>query len=164
MTCLLLAAAFMALCIGILAITWAGGDMAEQVTAPRLDLGELRRLHEAATPGPWEWIDGDTDKPWDAGDPDQFAPSLRTAWTKKSQFNLGELPVWILNIDQLGDNKNDAALIAAMRNALPALLSIWEAAEEFMDERDSDYPDPKEMARMLIGLRAALAAVRKEET
>ena len=109
------------------------------MTAPRLDLAELRRLHEEATPGPWEssiaGIEGDN---YVAG----TGPWHRVTFNEcASQY--------------------DAALIAAMRNALPALLSIAEAAEAFMsEEHDCDDDQP---CLYHDALSAALAAVRKEE-
>lgn len=81
-----------------------------------LDLNELERLEKAATPGPWEG-------PW--GDTHTVAA-----------FE-GKLNEHSLTNDPRGDafpvtqytQPNDAALIAALRNALPELLRRLRAAE-----------------------------------
>lgn len=74
---------------------------------------ELRGLDAAATKGPWKW-DGDVcDGSQDYRD--QNAPWLVT------DDNL-EIP--ILRGDITGSRDADAALIVAMRNALPALLDL----------------------------------------
>lgn len=106
------------------------------MTAPRLDLGELRRLHEAATPGPWE-----TSR---IGDEPYMRLETKDQGLQISAF-LGAITA----------QEGNMALIAAMRNALPALLSIAEAAEAWL-ERGSTLDTH-------AALRAALAAVRKEE-
>lgn len=117
--------------------------------APRIDLDELERLHRAATPGPWIGRTG-------------------TETTEVSCEETVPVVAW-LGFDD-GDRKRlahnmNAALIAAMRNALPALLSIAEAAEVFFNHEDNDdllCINPGCSAGC-TALRAALAAVRKEE-
>ena len=112
------------------------------MTAPRLDLGELRRLHEAATPGPWE-----TSR---IGDEPYMRLETKDQGLQISAF-LGAITA----------QEGNMALIAAMRNALPALLSIAEAAEAFMsEEHDCDDDQP---CLYHDALSAALAAVRKGE-
>lgn len=64
-----------------------------------IDIDQLRALADAATPGPWEGSGGDI-------------------WSDTHGF---------LSRDEL--ENADAAFIAAMRNALPALLDTVEVAE-----------------------------------
>jgi hypothetical protein len=64
----------------------------------RPDLEELRRLHEAATPGPWEARDNRSGNP-----------------TVGQVGRAGNVTPWIADLD-------DARFIAAARNALPWLL------------------------------------------
>lgn len=120
------------------------------MTAPRLDLGELRRLHEKATPGPWRLSCGDVEQLSDGGSgyPLDFYPDCVTI------IESGD--------DYQGDRKeSDVEAMVAAYNALPALLAIAEAAEAFMsEEHDCDDDQP---CLYHDALSAALAAVRKEE-
>ena len=112
------------------------------MTATRLDLAELRRLHEAATPGPWRTSREDMDS--FVGSSDGGLESVAYIYRDPAD----RIPV-------IGTSyRNDSRLIAAMRNALPALLSIAEAAEAWL-ERGSTLDTH-------AALRATLAAVRKE--
>ncbi len=72
-------------------------------------IARLRALHEAATPGPW------------FGGPGE------------SVYAGEEHPRGSYIADTFGVGGDDAALIAAMRNALPALLDVAEAARDFAD-------------------------------
>lgn len=94
-----------------------------------MTLDDLRALDAAATPGPWE-----VDETW----PDDVV--IYTAEDKRWVVNVGN---WSrqsapdthpADSDYLRNafeaDANDAALIAAARNALPALLAIAEALPE----------------------------------
>ena len=97
-----------------------------EVTVNKISLSALRRLHEAATPGPW--VDMST------------SDEVRPICSVDSE----------ICCDPEGDDReSDRALIAAMRNALPALIDIAEAviadraAQEAvsmacLDDMDSD--------------------------
>lgn len=89
-----------------------------------LELAELARLVDAATPGPWRWVDGDPrdselrkllgseDRAvLDFGSDEQYYPSA------------GEEP-----------SNADAALIAAARTALPALVAFARECKEVLRE------------------------------
>jgi len=105
-----------------------------------LDLNELERLEKSATPGPWEG-------PW--GDTHTVAA-----------FE-GELNEHSLTNDPRGDafpvtqytQPNDAALIAALRNALPELLRRLRAAEADAERyrwlRDTGWPEAIKEGLML---------------
>lgn len=67
-----------------------------------IDIKRLRELMEKATPGPWV----------------QHPQAPRSVHQPEYQC-------WIPALD------TDAELIAAMRNALPALLAAWEDAERY---------------------------------
>jgi len=72
-------------------------------------LAELRRLEAEATPGPWEWV-GDG---LYGHEPDDWVLYLR--WVEDNRVALHR-------------SDHDAALIAALRNAAPALLARAELA------------------------------------
>lgn len=69
-----------------------------------MNLAELRRLEKEATKGPWKAVNADIGH---GGDPNITFP---LAYTN---------PI----------NYENAALISALRNAAPALLDLWEAAQ-----------------------------------
>lgn len=77
---------------------------------------ELRRLHEGATPGPWRWWHRDG-SPWE--------PGSGHPW-RLSSDDPDHGGVLDHRYPDILDPA-DAALIAAMRNALPALLACAEA-------------------------------------
>lgn len=86
---------------------------------PPLDLSELRRLHEAATPGPLYLHTGAIGvNPW---------ISAKGGECSNGDYVRGSC---ILNMVAHDRNEDDAALIVAAVNALPALLSRIEALEE----------------------------------
>jgi hypothetical protein len=95
------------------------GESRESVVA------ELRRLHTAATPGKWFRSGHDPDD-WNVG----VVP--------KDSTNLGEICDLAGWNEQAGAN---AALISESHNALPALLAVVEAAQEFRAEHPAWSPD-----------------------
>lgn len=93
-----------------------------------LDLAELRRLEAAATPGPWvpQSRDDGTSEPW---------------YLDTHAYEDGPEPVWAP--PQYPVSLADARLIAALRNAAPALLAPAAAPEpspdlDFTNARYSD--------------------------
>ena len=113
------------------------------MSAERIDLAELRRLHEAATPGPWEQsiagIEGDN---YVAG----TGPWHRVTFNESASMY-------------------DATLIAAARNALPALLAVVEAALELRAATNSSMRNTgrqthKERGAKIARLLAAEEAYR----
>lgn len=96
---------------------------AAPVTAPAPDLAELRRLHETATPAPWS-----PQRPGRYPCIDVRAPLSRRG------EDISEWPLVTAHQPGVADDwreeaQANAALIAAMRNALPWLLDRAEAAE-----------------------------------
>lgn len=100
-----------------------------------MNIKELRRLERAATPGPWETTT------WDG--------LLYVASVQQLQGSY----VCELGIGSDGAER-DAALIAAARNALPALLRVAEAARELAAGPESTAWDE------LYAAIAALEATR----
>lgn len=94
----------------------------------KLDLGELERLCAAATPGEWRVRERVSDDPyreryWDLEgtypeDPEPYDRPLGTIY--------GDNAVWLKRPEGEGGN---AALIIALRNAAPAMLSRLRALE-----------------------------------
>lgn len=90
------------------------------MTAPLMtaaELVELERLEKEATPGPWEWSDS-------SRDPDEpnelpYVPQGST---------LGD--TLIMLDDTYENSRADCAIIAALRNAFPALLATVRALQE----------------------------------
>ena len=110
---------------------------------------ELLALVGKATPGPWEWINSNTDEPFDFDSPWDGGgyPSLRTVecfGENKTEVRDGgtytsfALPKWILDAEpmQNGNDAANAALIVAAVNALPALCAEVEALFETVRRAD----------------------------
>lgn len=123
-----------------------GGEALSEY-APPLDVARLRRMLEAATPGPWKSPEG---------------------WCIQS-------PKYAVAITTRGPGqKRDAALIVAARNALPALLDAAEERDALRDfinagfncdqkRRQADISAAKErgeLRRERDALQAELAALR----
>lgn len=118
-----------------------------------IDLDELQRLHEAATPGTWEAREHLV---------------LLPLWNRK--YPDGQLRICpSLTYEHQSVEKPNAALIAAARNALPALLRLARrarrleeavrAAEGFISGAMPYYAADRKQAieRVVPLLRAALA-------
>lgn len=107
--------------------------LAEAATPPLTpdQIAELERLEKAATKGPWY----QTGSPWFqdgsgvlAGSPDPHVAPLIVdceSWAGEREEQQRDHPD-----AELADPDDDAALIAAMRNALPALLAEVRRARE----------------------------------
>ena len=80
---------------------------------------ELKRLHAEATPGPWVSRDGVTNI---------FGPQRRmVALASAYSTNVNE--------DRCAaENAANAALILALRNALPAIITLLEAGQALADD------------------------------
>lgn len=87
-------------------------------SAPPLDL--LERLLAVATPGPWEWLDGDFENP------------------DELQDGHGEMVATGFRDQFLRDSVTDGRLCAAARNALPELIAAARRAER-LAEVATDY-------------------------
>lgn len=123
-------------------------------------------MSDMHTPGPWHWVNTETDEPfdfdaeWGGGG----RPSLRTvAVRKKHENSTYELPDWILDAEPM-QNGNDAAnalLIAAAPDLLEALRGLGEAycragAPLSKEERHEDR-------LRLIAARAAIAKATRSD-
>ena len=98
-----------------------------------MNVEQLRQLEQAATPGPWSdpyYVD---DEPGDNG-----------GWVHNGREGSAEYAV-ALTLPYSPKMRDDAELIAAMRNALPALLDVAETAQdvvpsaEFLDHIPGPY-------------------------
>lgn len=118
-----------------------------------LDLDRLAALEAEATPGPWQWVDPDTDLPClpDApcatGDHDRhvYRFSLRTVARFPTDY-VGPLPKFVIHLaEEFSEHEQsdgswthpDAQLITEARNALPELISASRRAGELEAERDA---------------------------
>jgi len=81
---------------------------------------ELRKLHEAATTGPWSQMRNAPGK----------EPIVRFPTDDRDAMICGNSP------GRTGLSIQDARLIAALRNAAPVLLAAWELAEAADDYED----------------------------
>ncbi len=117
----------------------------------KLDLAELRRLHEAATPGPW-------DERGDENDRESSSYVVSEAYVDEEPGICGDCNKhWPLV-------RADAELIVAARNALPALLAraeVYEAAKALIYCTDGDSVGDALAA--VDALRAAIAKVEGVE-
>lgn len=117
-----------------------------------LDLDRLAALEAEATPGPWQWVDPDTDLPClpDApcatGDHDRhvYRFSLRTVARFPTDY-VGPLPKFVIHLaEEFSEHEQsdgswthpDAQLITEARNALPELISASRRAVELEAENE----------------------------
>lgn len=118
-----------------------------------INLAQLRRLHEAATPGPWVMSEAEWDCTFFCDAPDEHdcakSPDCAPLNSASPDPRLFKLDMG----DYFGMDNADSEFIAAMRNAFPELLDIAEAALKCRDRGDL----------LPLEIRAALAGVRKEE-
>jgi hypothetical protein len=89
------------------------------------ELAAIEARANAATAGPWHWVDGETDKPFGA---DEIGPrgSLRTVWEEPAEYAGGTLPEFILDAEDIGRTV-DATFIAHARTDIPALVAELKA-------------------------------------
>jgi hypothetical protein len=91
------------------------------------------KTYEGHTPGPWHWVDCETDLPWKPGS--RF-PSLRTVKEFETKF-VGLLPKFILtNCDDVSEK--DLPLIAAAPELLKQRDALLAACKTLLEEFDGD--------------------------
>lgn len=99
-----------------------------------MNITELRALLAAATPG--EWVTGETPRYLSAGQAADGEKRLVNPITIRSPEHTEEIAtVWTY----LLPTEANAALIAALHNAAPALLDVVEAAKRFVDGTAVDH-------------------------
>ena len=141
-----------------------------------MDMNELLALVGKATPGPWEWINSNTDEPFDFDSPWDGGgyPSLRTVecfGENKTEVRDGgtytsfALPKWILDAEpmQNGNDAANAALIVAAVNALPALCAEVEALRKDAERwraYERELPDSADSTRVFLHGVAVLKAAK----
>lgn len=109
-------------------------------------LGRLETLHQEATPGPWWPVMNDLIGGWQVATIDLPASEI----DYRENASLADFA-----------NEKDAALIAEMRNALPALLAVARAAQGV---RHAMFPDnPQSWTVQESRLAAALALLEQAE-
>ena len=114
----------------------------------KIDRAELRRLCEAATPGPWQWVKDGCEC---------FARGIHIHETYED-----DPP--IVRLENFREEEN-AAFIAAARTAIPALLDALDAAEARERRLLADLASISDIAHAggLAGLDShqALSAIRR---
>lgn len=119
------------------------------------------------TPGPWHWVNSQTDKPFDfdAEWDGEGRPSLRTvAEHKQHETSIWTLPVWIIDAEpmQYGNDAANARLIAAA----PELLAALQAEEEWRAREVDGALDPDWDYEEMVSSkrRAAIAKATGEQS
>ena len=95
----------------------------------------IQKLAEAATEGPWHWVDYETDAPVAPGGESQvFRVSLRTVAEHETP-SVGPLPHFILSeVQYEQETSNDARFIAAARTEVPWLCAALLEALDTIDK------------------------------
>lgn len=109
-----------------------------------MTLDEIRKLIDAATPGPWQ-DDGESES-WteDQGYASSWVETPKGAWRQYGPDTGSDMC----------QQRNDARFIAAARTLLPALLEVAQGAKDFSDTwemKDSSYTP---LAKALAALEA----------
>lgn len=119
-------------------------------------LERLRELEAAATKGPWMLVDGDI---WDGGDVNPDSPGVPLFREDRGNYRRWGRAVTRLELD------DSAALIVAMRNALPELLDEVGAATAHADEleavRDALIAEREQQAATISLLTAERERLRE---
>lgn len=133
-----------------------------------MNRADLKALHERATPGRWEVVEGHGG-PFDlellraaAGPP--IARSGRLLATGQLNPKAGKtdldkrtlLPTQLLSLPDLW-------VVAALRNHAPAFLALWEAAEMDVEQSRCMHPPDDWGDCGICRIRAALAALEAVE-
>ena len=114
----------------------------------------------AHTPGPWHWVNSETDLPREDG---EWRSSLRTVKEYPRASSSGIfLPIFILEADEIyGENmEGNALLIAAAPELLEALVMVRDADEDCKRDGLPTIPAP---ARAKIDAAIAKATMKEGE-
>ena len=113
----------------------------------------------AFTPGPWCWINSETDLPRQEG---EWRSSLRTVKEYERSSVGTRLPLFILEADEIDDEnmEGNALLIAAAPELLEALVMVRDADEDCKRDGLPTIPAP---ARAKIDAAIAKATMKEGE-
>jgi hypothetical protein len=102
-----------------------------------IDLDKLEALAKDATPGPWHWVNRETDEPRSAG---EWNSSLRTVEVFPTQL-VGPLPKFIVEADEICDENMEAnADFIAAANPATILALIAEVRSLRAGEPNMRHP------------------------
>lgn len=115
------------------------------------------------TPGPWHWVNPDTDEPWNGESATASLRTVRIYQDPDGGFpghpHIFDLPRFILEYCEMGRNaKEDARLIAAAPALLAALRGLVTLCQE-----DETYHDPEHEPDSYAALKQAEAAIALAE-
>lgn len=115
-------------------------------------LDSLEAAEKAATAGPWEIADRDTDGPWGAAGNIVLGPAFANPSLP------GIAKPWVASTGMVAVKRTmaDAALIALLRNHAADLLAVAKAAQEWQRIFDADRKTDVEWANGMQRLRHAL--------
>lgn len=99
-------------------------------------LDEIERVAKAATPGPWQWINPENDRPRQSG---EWRSSLRTV-EEFPTISVGSLPKFIVEADEIyGENMDANAAFIAAANPTTVLSLIAEVKRLREDAERYDF-------------------------
>jgi hypothetical protein len=120
---------------------------------------ELKRLAEAATKGPWHWVNPENDAPRATG---EYRASLRTVWERPALGGAYSLPEFILDAEEIRDGEhmeaNAGFIAAANPSAVLDLLADVEHAETQACGAGENHVKALEMLSDVAAERDALKA------
>ena len=111
---------------------------------------DLQAIADVATPGPWEVYDANEDS--------GHGPLWCVANDAFHNPPADDNDPWVAVEVHVG-GREDAELIAAMRNDLPKLLAVVEAANEIVSPAYLDAPEPYAQGVRLDAMRDLMAAL-----
>lgn len=98
-----------------------------------LDIDHIKTIAEAATPGPWHWVNPENDAPRKPGD---FRSSLRTVEEFLTR-SVGKLPRFIVEVDEISDDNMEANATFMERISPDVVLELIARLERAEEARKS---------------------------